>query len=958
MKTTGITSLFYTHGFLCASHPVEILLLCITGTVCLLTLNIYDATHAQDSLVSAVTKQNKNHFPVSIHVQISATSYFLALLCVYLQCKKILHTGSTYLAVIVGIFLIFSCALYTSIIGNIFRGELSILREAIPFFFLLSDFVTVTDLTKFALLSTSCEEATSKIAQGVATLSPSVTLNTLVGALVIGVGSLSGIQELETASYLGCLALVTHYIIFMTFLPASLSLFLELCNRGQNQPAWLLDSSIDLDVEEHQQKSNPLLQHVKIIMSAGLLYVHMYSRLIVSTDSENNTNYKTSGSPTASSISRFLAGNAEEVVAFVLALLVAAKYLYLEKNESRVLIDTTSEVSSSYNVKEAKKDRLVIGLKQKKRIRRATYTCGDDDSIDEEITEMLDENTQTSEQCLVTKTLKATLEDTMEDTMDTKKSPKNQSFSFTHHIPKWKRCHSFNDSLRVTVNDNPPRCVTALEKSNNSKDNLNFNIPSVIVSEHQDLFEKPVMSGCIESAGSERRTCRDGVRTVGECKKIMKEPDGIFDLTDEEICSLVDEKVIPFYQLESALNNFQRAVHIRRKITSHKINEDQDTLSGLPYQHYDYKLVSGACCENVIGYMPIPVGVAGPLHLDGKTYYVPMATTEGCLVASTNRGCRALAGSGGVRSSVIGDGMTRGPVVRFPSAMQASEVKLWLEDQLNFAAIKKSFDSTSRFARLKSIKCAVAGRLLFARFVATTGDAMGMNMLSKGTEKALKELQDQFPSMEILSLSGNYCTDKKATAINWIEGRGKSVVCEAIVPAHVVTKVLKTSVSALTELNTSKNLVGSAMAGAIGGFNAHAANIVTALFIATGQDPAQNLASSNCITLLEPCGPNHQDLYISCTMPSLEVGTVGGGTILAPQTSCLQMLGVQGACNEEPGQNATQLSRIICATVLAGELSLLSALAAGQLVQSHLKHNRSTINLFGREEPMKNCAVL
>jgi len=162
---------------------------------------------------------------------------------------------------------------------------------------------------------------------------------------------------------------------------------------------------------------------------------------------------------------------------------------------------------------------------------------------------------------------------------------------------------------------------------------------------------------------------------------------------------------------------------------------------------------------------------------------------------------------------------------------------------------------------------------------------------------------------------------------------------------------LKTSAAALVELNIAKNLVGSAMAGSIGGFNAHASNIVTAIYLATGQDPAQNVESSNCITLMETWGDDGEDLYITCTMPSIEVGTVGGGTILPAQAACLQMLGVQGAHRETPGENARQIARIVCASVLAGELSLMSALAAGHLVKSHMKHNRSSQNLCLNNDP-------
>jgi len=228
---------------------------------------------------------------------------------------------------------------------------------------------------------------------------------------------------------------------------------------------------------------------------------------------------------------------------------------------------------------------------------------------------------------------------------------------------------------------------------------------------------------------------------------------------------------------------------------------------------------------------------------------------------------------------------------------------------------------------------------------------MGMNMISKGTEKALDVMSKYFPEMIVLALSGNYCTDKKPAAINWIEGRGKSVVAEAVISGHVVKSVLKTTPEALCNLNTKKNLVGSAMAGSIGGFNAHAANILTAIFLATGQDPAQNVESSNCMTLMELTNDG-KDVLVTITMPCIEVGTVGGGTVLAPQQSVLEMLGIKGAHPTVPGQNAQQLARIIAAAVMAGELSLLSALAAGHLVRAHLVHNRSQVPTPASSRPI------
>nr|GMC91971.1 verticillium wilt disease resistance protein [Ipomoea batatas] len=198
-------------------------------------------------------------------------------------------------------------------------------------------------------------------------------------------------------------------------------------------------------------------------------------------------------------------------------------------------------------------------------------------------------------------------------------------------------------------------------------------------------------------------------------------------------------------------------------------------------------------------------------------------------------------------------------------------------------------------------------------------------------------------SSEIAALLA-FAASFKPAAVNWIEGRGKSVVCEAIIKEEVVNKVLKTDVASLVELNMLKNLTGSAMAGALGGFNAHAANIVSAVYIATGQDPAQNIESSHCITMMEAVNEG-KDLHISVTMPSIEVGTVGGGTQLASQAACLNLLGVKGASNKVPGANSRRLATVVAGAVLAGELSLMSAIAAGQLVKSHMKYN-STIPDF------------
>jgi hydroxymethylglutaryl-CoA reductase (NADPH) len=354
-------------------------------------------------------------------------------------------------------------------------------------------------------------------------------------------------------------------------------------------------------------------------------------------------------------------------------------------------------------------------------------------------------------------------------------------------------------------------------------------------------------------------------RSRAECEQMLKDKKAPY-LTDEELIDLSLRGKIPGYAIEktmedeelmSRLESFTRAVKIRRAVVSRTPATSEFThlleSSKTPYKDFNYGLVHGACCENVIGYLPIPLGVAGPLVIDGQSYFLPMATTEGVLVASTSRGCKAINSGGGAVTVITGDGMTRGPCVGFPTLARAGVAKIWLDSDEGQKVMKDAFNSTSRFARLQSMKTALAGTYLYIRFKTTTGDAMGMNMISKGVEKALHIMSTEagFGDMSIISVSGNFCTDKKPAAINWIDGRGKSVVAEAIIPGHVVRSVLKSDVNALVELNTAKNLIGSAMAGSIGGFNAHASNIITAMFLATGQDPAQNVESSNCITIMK-----------------------------------------------------------------------------------------------------------
>lgn len=422
-----------------------------------------------------------------------------------------------------------------------------------------------------------------------------------------------------------------------------------------------------------------------------------------------------------------------------------------------------------------------------------------------------------------------------------------------------------------------------------------------------------------------------------EATNKISEDDLVYSsMSDEEVFAYLLDGSLKDHQLEKKLGDTERAVAVRRMLYEHTLNRKLDNI---PYQGYDYDKVFGANCEIVVGYVPIPVGIVGPLVINSEPIYIPMATTEGCLVASTNRGCKAITASGGCNAILLKDAITRAPCLRFPSAMRAAALKRWIEVPANYKKVEEAFNSTTNYGLLESITATVAGRNVYLRFACMSGDAMGMNMVSKGCLKSIELLETEFPDLVLVAISGNYCTDKKPAAVNWILGRGKSVVVEAVIPERIVKSVLKTSTHEIIESNKQKNHIGSAMAGSIGGFNAHAANIVTAIFLATGQDPAQNVESSNCLTIME-YADDGVSLHVSVTMPSIEVGTVGGGTHLPAQSGCLEICGVRGASRVSAGDNARQLALIVASGVLAGELSLMAALAANHLVRSHMQHNR------------------
>lgn len=344
-------------------------------------------------------------------------------------------------------------------------------------------------------------------------------------------------------------------------------------------------------------------------------------------------------------------------------------------------------------------------------------------------------------------------------------------------------------------------------------------------------------------------------------------------------------------------------------------------------------------CENLIGAAQIPMGVAGPLKIDGEyaegEFMFPLATTEGVLVAAVNRGCRASMLSGGVKTLIKARGITRAPVFKVESIKAGQEFIRWVED--HFVRIQEQVASTDPHISLREIQPWLVGRNVFLRFVFDTSDAMGMNMAVVACDNVIKNIIHKETEARCISVSGNLCSDKKPTAINFINGRGISVNAEVVISKEHVGEVLKTTPELIVEVNTAKNHIGSALAGSYG-FNAHYANIVAAMFIATGQDPAHVVEGSNGITTAEVTEMG--DLYFSIYLPSLILGAVGGGTGLDTQREALEIIGID-VQKGNPGENVRKLAEVIGSAVLAGELSLLSALSSQDLAKAHVVYGRN-----------------
>lgn len=384
--------------------------------------------------------------------------------------------------------------------------------------------------------------------------------------------------------------------------------------------------------------------------------------------------------------------------------------------------------------------------------------------------------------------------------------------------------------------------------------------------------------------------------------------------------------------------DLQDEANKRREWLEKKLEGDFSGLSGGIDEVWKGKNI-----ENIVGTVRVPVGVAGPVGVriadsrwqraNGKNnkeviekgeWYLPLSTTEGALVASVARGCKALNESGVVEVRVEDVGMTRAPVFEVEGVSQGKRVEGWIVK--NLGSMKSLVKKEDKFLELLGAKCFLVGRSLYVRFSFLTGEAMGMNMVTFATAGLVEVIEKEL-GIRCVALSGNVCCDKKPAGINWVEGRGKRVWAEGVVKKSVVERVLKTKTDKVVEVFQRKTMMGSVVAGS-GGFNAHAANMVAAMFLATGQDMAHVIHGAEAVTSIEKVG---EDLFVSVFLPSLPVGVVGGGTGGSAQRSSLAVMGLERI---KVG-DAKKLAGLIGVGVLAGELSLHGALASGDLARAH-----------------------
>ena len=336
--------------------------------------------------------------------------------------------------------------------------------------------------------------------------------------------------------------------------------------------------------------------------------------------------------------------------------------------------------------------------------------------------------------------------------------------------------------------------------------------------------------------------------------------------------------------------------------------------------------------ENLIGVAQVPVGIAGPVLIHGQhaqgLFYVPMATTEGALIRSYERGMMALTRAGGVQTAVLGDENQTAPTFFFPDVESAAAFEPWVI--ANFPAMQAAAATTTRHGRLKNVRCYQMGRQVIVNFGFATGDAQGMNMIVKATDAVCSWIRDSYEPGCTYFLFSGMCSEKRASGFVISRGKGKRVTAGAFLTHAILKSYLHVTADQMFRIWQS-TVMGHLQAGALG-YTAHAANGLAAIFIATGQDVANVANSAPAFTCFEP----HPDgLYVSTTLPALTVATVGGGTALPTQREALSIMDCTGT------GKAKKLAEIVAAAVLGGEISMAGAIASHEFVAAHEQYGRN-----------------
>ncbi len=398
----------------------------------------------------------------------------------------------------------------------------------------------------------------------------------------------------------------------------------------------------------------------------------------------------------------------------------------------------------------------------------------------------------------------------------------------------------------------------------------------------------------------------------------------------KDLSTKLDAGEIKLYEIENHVDSKSEAIEIRREYVASKLGLDFEFINKI---NFNPDQIYKANCENVIGAVSLPVGLAGPMKVNGQfakgEFFTPIATTEGTLVASISRGAKLIHVAGGTTTSTHYHGITRAPVFRTSGIRESEEFAEFAKK--NLSKLQEITSQTDKFIKLRDFDPIINGRSIWLRFHFDTSEAMGMNMAVKAT-KAMSDYLESETNVKTIAISGNACIDKKPSSINSLLGRGRTVTAEVRLSEEICRKYLKSEIDDIVDVGNRKIWQGSTMAGSLG-YNSHVANMIAGIFIATGQDPAHTVDASTATTTFEKDG---DELYVAVRIPTLNIATVGGGTGLSTQKELLSI----ALTNLEDGKliekdRTAAFSEIIGTVVLAGELSLAAAFANNTFVKAH-----------------------